>query len=486
MKRVHPLHTLAFLLGVGAIAFTIMWFAPTGGYQIAGATVRYPDWDEFWAPDTSGNVDMQALLRASHTTHLDSAAVQNIEERRQHERLRQTMELRKLQFSDDDINRISRFARTLKNLQPNERLRVLHYGDSQLEGDRITSYLREKWQSTYGGNGPGLLPAVPFTPNFSIEQSHSPNWVRYTAFGKRDAQILHSRYGYSGVMARFTSPVLEATNTDTATGWIEFEPSRMAYPHSRDFYHMRLYFGHHRRSFELSVYVNDTLFSYEEIPPGGSLLSRRFNFATTPGKVRIVFRGTDSPEVYGITLNGKSGVSVDNMPMRGAAGTLFTLLNRANFADMLSDQSVALVLLQYGGNTVPYIRDEEHAREYAERFRLQIRRFKLIVPQADIIVIGPSDMNEKKGMHYTTYRQVPWVRDALREVALDEQVGFWDIYGAMGGHNSMSKWVDTNPPLASTDYIHFTPKGAQQIAEWLYDAFEKEMNRSIDSTQPLP
>ena len=31
--------------------------------------------------------------------------------------------------------------------------------------------------------------------------------------------------------------------------------------------------------------------------------------------------------------------------------------------------------------------------------------------------------------------------------------------------------VDTRPALAGTDYIHFTPRGAEQISQILYDTF---------------
>ena len=39
------------------------------------------------------------------------------------------------------------------------------------------------------------------------------------------------------------------------------------------------------------------------------------------------------------------------------------------------------------------------------------------------------------------------------------------MYEVMGGKNSMPKWVDADPSLAASDYIHFSPKGAKKIAE---------------------
>ncbi|HML84907.1 MAG TPA: hypothetical protein PKE52_07095, partial [Bacteroidales bacterium] len=35
--------------------------------------------------------------------------------------------------------------------------RILHYGDSQIEGDRISGYIRNRLQGIYGGGGPGFI-----------------------------------------------------------------------------------------------------------------------------------------------------------------------------------------------------------------------------------------------------------------------------------------------------------------------------------------
>ena len=36
-------------------------------------------------------------------------------------------------------------------------VRIIYYGDSQIEGDRITSYLRHTLRKGHGGTGPGLF-----------------------------------------------------------------------------------------------------------------------------------------------------------------------------------------------------------------------------------------------------------------------------------------------------------------------------------------
>jgi hypothetical protein len=46
------------------------------------------------------------------------------------------------------------------------------------------------------------------------------------------------------------------------------------------------------------------------------------------------------------------------------------------------------------------------------------------------------------------------------------------MYSAMGGRNSIVNWVKARPQLAGSDHIHFTPKGAKEISNILFDTFQ--------------
>ena len=52
------------------------------------------------------------------------------------------------------------FAKAASAKSRDEVVRVLHYGDSQIEMDRISGNLRTYFQTKFGGGGPGLLPAI--------------------------------------------------------------------------------------------------------------------------------------------------------------------------------------------------------------------------------------------------------------------------------------------------------------------------------------
>jgi lysophospholipase L1-like esterase len=131
-------------------------------------------------------------------------------------------------------------------------------------------------------------------------------------------------------------------------------------------------------------------------------------------------------------------------------------------------------MLQYGGNTVPYIESAEAAERYGSWFSAQIKLFQTLLPDVPILVIGPSDMARKSGTTMETYPQLTLVRDALKEAALAQDALYWDLFEVMGGEGSMAAWVQSDPPLASPDHIHFTPHGARLVAELLRQSIQTE------------
>lgn len=69
-----------------------------------------------------------------------------------------------------------------------------------------------------------------------------------------------------------------------------------------------------------------------------------------------------------------------------------------------------------------------------------------------------------------TYPQLPMLVDSLKAAATNSGAAFWDMYSAMGGQGSMKKWVEQDPPLAGSDYVHFTPAGAEKVGGMLYES----------------
>jgi len=83
------------------------------------------------------------------------------------------------------------------------------------------------------------------------------------------------------------------------------------------------------------------------------------------------------------------------------------------------------------------------------------------------------------------------VRDVLKRTALENGAGYWDLLEVMGGLGSMPAWVDSEPPLAGPDHVHFTPLGAKRVGTLLdrsflgcYSEWKQDWAQPAPSTMP--
>jgi hypothetical protein len=136
-------------------------------------------------------------------------------------------------------------------------------------------------------------------------------------------------------------------------------------------------------------------------------------------------------------------------------------------AESLDLTGTRLIILQFGGNYMPVARNTRVIEQYMEQIAAQIQYFHEVAPEAKILFIGPSDMGKSVNGRVVTWPRLPELVDSLKATALRNEAAYWDLYRMMGGENSMVQWVKHNPPLAGSDYIHFTPAGAQKVGETL-------------------
>ena len=358
------------------------------------------------------------------------------------------------------------FHRLFAKLENGEPVQVLHYGDSQIEGDRISGTLRKRWQERWGGYGPGIQPPVPLVQSFALTQMLSGNWTRHTRFGRRDTTDLDENYG---ILASYAT-------ADTSDGppCIELGRERRSSPSFGRWNHLELWHDtvHSPCIIRVEDVPTDTLVPGS--PPGILNLA---GSGMEPGgaPASVCFDGVP-PKLFALYPVG-AGIQWHSVAMRGSSGTLFRKLSRGPFRSQIRALAPDLIVLQYGGNMVPYTRDSTSAARYGGWFKRQVELFQVLLPDAAILVIGPSDMAEKTGTNWTSFPMLGAVKTALLDASLDAGVAHWDLLGAMGGLGSMPAWVASEPPLAGPDHIHFTPRGARKVGEWLDRAFWAEFRR---------
>jgi hypothetical protein len=86
---------------------------------------------------------------------------------------------------------------------------IWYYGDSQVEGDRITQDLRPLLQKEFGGNGIGFLPFSDVATYRDFETETSENWTKLNVFINRKSR----GFGFSGIKFR----IKQKDSTEEAT-----------------------------------------------------------------------------------------------------------------------------------------------------------------------------------------------------------------------------------------------------------------------------
>lgn len=357
-------------------------------------------------------------------------------------------------------------------------IRIIHYGDSQIEIDRMTSELRHQFQSEFGGFGVGMLPAIQTVATTAIRQSCNKELTRYMVYSPMD-KLKSKQYGPMGQTAvlrgnatfRFSKTNLKSTKKGTK----RFGQIGILYePHDND----------HGKEGILATGVikaNNTEYPFA-LKDESTFCCIDLPDSTTSATVTI----TGHALIHAFMLDGDGkGVNVDNVPMRGCSGTVFTQIAQTSLETYFSRFNIPLIVMQYGGNAMPYLKPGKSAHEFCNGLRRQFRMFKRISPNSKILFVGPSDMSTSVNGKLQTYPSLPIIVDSIKAVCLENDVAFWDLYTAMGGWNSMLKWVHANPQLAGGDYVHFTTIGAERAGKMLTNAiasaYEYYILRNPDS-----
>lgn len=366
------------------------------------------------------------------------------------------------------------FYQALDSVQE-KTVRVVHYGDSQIEEDRMTSMLRERWQHKYGGGGVGLIPLHQTIPTRSIRQWMSMDGhlqttqggpKRYLIYGPRTMRQESDDYGVMGQVAVMDNTVLQGSEDIRLT--IEpFSNKHMAHNY---FNRVRLLTD----SVEGFCQVKGSEEQYALLP--NELIE--IPDSTVQCKIHLQGKG----RVYGLSLETTVGIIVDNIPMRGSSGSFFTKIDSASLSDFYRETNTRLIILQFGGNMIPHTKNPSTLNGYVKTLQNQVRYLRQCAPQAAILFVGLSDMSTRVDGKLTTYPLLPYLDKRLALMAQEEKIAYWSLYNAMGGFESMLTWHSRG--LAGSDYVHFTRSGAniagRMLGKWI-DEGKEIMGKANDS-----
>lgn len=338
--------------------------------------------------------------------------------------------------------------------------RILYYGDSQIEGDRITSYLRHALRQHGGGEGPGLfLPVMPVMYTKTLWIRSSSNWKKYNYLSYKSGEIENTSLGPFMALCRYLPQGSKSDQAEKA--WVKIRPSIYSDSAASVYKTLRIFYGNVHSTVNIIVSAGDTKILDDTLSQKSGLNEIHCNLDGAE-EITIEFSGKDSPDVYSMSIESNKGVIVDNIPQRGSAGLEFTMVDRGNLKESFDLLSPDLIVLQYGLNIVKVIRKDY--TYYQKGLERQINRLKEVAPGTPVLVISVTDMASGEGDSLISFSNIPAIMEAQKRATKETGVAFWDAYGAMGGQLSIKSWAAKNPPLAQKDYVHFTYSGADTIS----------------------
>ena len=484
-----PRHIAYIIWIVIALLGVVSWIVPENGFSFGQYTLRWPTLTEALdlKEDSITEVDLD-ILNDSLLAEADTVGLIPTDSPIQQDTLATKDSVpQKSQPVIPEVNVVNTDSRaylaafyTALNSADSMPVRVVHYGDSQIEEDRITSILREKWQLAYGGGGVGLIPLHQTIPTRTIRQwirmndkvqSTQGGPKRYLVYGPRSMRLTQSDdYGVMGQVALMDSTLVKGSEDIV----LNIEPiDKKRKPHN--------YFNRIRvltDSIDGYVLTNDTNLHYTT----QSYTALHYTLPDSTTHLQLHLQGKG--HVYGISLETDKGVIVDNIPMRGCSGNIFTKIDSTQLSDFYRETNTRLIILQFGGNMIPQTENPSTISGYVRStLRQQVRYIRACAPEAAILFIGPSDMSTNIDGQMTTYPLVPYMDKLLKKMAAEEQIAYWSIYDAMGGKDSMVRWVEKG--LAGSDYVHFTRTGANKMGkmlyEWLMDYQPDSLNTQLET-----
>ncbi|MFZ4798201.1 MAG: hypothetical protein ACOYMA_11955 [Bacteroidia bacterium] len=357
-------------------------------------------------------------------------------------------------------NGIKNFSYAIKKIKTEkEKVRIGFFGDSFIEGDMLTSDIRDSLQYKYGGSGVGFVPITSPVAGFRGTVLHEfENFESYSIVGKRSVNV---NLGIAG-----TCDIPLADNSLNYT-----MPYRnKSYDH---FTQANLFYANKSSdSLTFNYALNDSFIKCV-LPPSKSVnnFTVKSKYART---LKLNFESNNSLQLYGVSFENKEGIYLDNFGMRGNSGVGLGYVNTNIYSAFNNIQDYKLIVLQYGLNALS--EKDTNTSWYMRSMNITIRNLKQAFPNATILLVSVSDRSTKINGKFVTIPNLPNFVNMQRNLAIQNKILFWNMYEAMGGEGTMVEWAQAKKPLANKDYTHLTFRGGKQLASLFCKALISEVN----------
>ena len=349
---------------------------------------------------------------------------------------------------------IEEFSRKLKELKRKKRkkIRIGYFGDSMIEGDLITSEIREHLQDYFGGNGVGFVPINSVVAGFrqTIQHEFSRDWKEISFLDKKSKIVLP----FSGHNF-YANP----------NSWVKYETVKSK--HLNQFEIIWLLYG--KTQTEDAVYQNEIRFPLE----GNSDFNQiQINRKEKSKEIKLQFQTHPNTPIYGCVFESDSGLILDNYSFRGISGLELNKMSPEFIQSMQEKRPLDLLVLHYGPNLL-YKPENTDFSWYQKNMNKTIKYLRKQFPNTCILLIGSADKAYRKDGKYVTAPGVNALIKVQKELAFNNDCAFLNLYETMGGEGTIAKWAEKKPILAYKDYTHFNNSGAAKVGRLIHQSLMK-------------
>ena len=356
-----------------------------------------------------------------------------------------------------DSNKVvlSRFMGKLKELKlgKKRKVRIAFIGDSMIEGDMISQTVRQLLQQQFGGDGVGFVPIMS-----NVAGMRTSATLKFANWNQEDFKTKKNKY-----------PLFISGYSFCAKGnaWCEVEDRCINNKETR----LNKYLLTGKGAFCAATLNNGKMVNISA--------DQSFNKVLLDSSRNIGVKfslSNSSLPVYGISSESDNGVIIDNYSFRGSGGLELGKMNADLLQSIQQEHPYDLIILQYGVNLLNNANEDNFIWYYKPMLK-SIEQIKNNFQGADILMLSSADKAFRYKGKYETAKGMFGLISMQQKIAYESGIAFYNLYESMGGEGSMTRWVESNPPLAYKDYTHPNSLGDEIIGKGLFEAFMFEFQK---------
>lgn len=327
---------------------------------------------------------------------------------------------------------------------------IVHIGDSHLQADISTGYIRSQMQFDYGDAGRGLV--VPL----KLSRTNEPVDYYFRSTGSWSPLKFMSSH-WPRTMG-FTGASLAAS----AAGPVEITVGSRVTDTYSTFSEITLYYSGELKvdcvRLDDGTVINAPVTAYSDGAVTVFLPKTTGNvtLTVTPGKGCMLFGAFLSGDRPGLFYN-----------VIGNNGATYSSYNRIpDMGHGVAALHPDLVIISLGTNEAFGYFDEARMIDNIDKLVNDIHRNN---PHAKILLVTPMECQRKGSINHN----VKSIRNTIAQYGKDHHIAVYDWYDIAGGDHASEKWIKEG--LYGRDRIHHTVKGYRVQGYMLYDALTKAL-----------